>query len=145
MFLLKIEAEVRPTEDVDKVLRAVSNFFTLETYSMIEAIPYPRLIAESRDIKSLLKLHEMLRQDRVLDAARKVLESGIIDDRILRFKLHKQSAYAGHISFVHSDEESPLGPIKVTVESDVLKEIVDWLAPKTSNGRPLWEKPIPKA
>jgi predicted RNA binding protein with dsRBD fold (UPF0201 family) len=145
MFLLKIEAEVRPTEDINKVLRAVSNFFTVETHSIVEAVPYPRLIAESRNIKSLLKLHTMLRQDRVLDAARKVFESGIINDRVLRFKLHKQSAYAGHISFINSDEESPLGPIKVSVESDAIKEIVDWLAPKTSNGRPLWEKPIPKA
>lgn len=144
MFLLRIETEVRPTEDAGKVLRAISNLFTVETHSIVEATPYPRLIAESRNIKSLLKLHGMLRQDRVLDAARKVFESGIIDGRILRFKLHKQSAYAGHISFVHSDAESPLGPIKVTIESNAVKEIVDWLAPKTSEGRPLWEKPLPE-
>jgi len=63
---------------------------------------------------------------------------------MLTLKLHKQSAYAGHISFISYDEESPLGPIILTIVSDKLSEIIDWLAPKTSHGRPLWEKEIPR-
>ncbi len=143
MFYLRVEAEVRPTEEVNNVLIAIRNLFDIEKYTLIkEGSPYPLLVAESSTIRSLNKLHKILRQDRILDTARKVLEGGIKGD-VLRFKLHKQSAYAGHISFVHTETESPMGPLTVYLKCSKIQELVDWLAPKTVGGKPLWEKQPP--
>jgi len=146
MLTIRIEVEVRPTEDESKVRRALKNIFTLKD-SDIKSVDignnYKLLVVESRKLTVLFRLYELLRQERILDTARSIMLSLKRGD-MLTLKLHKQSAYAGHISFISYDEESPLGPIILTIVSDKLSEIIDWLAPKTSHGRPLWEKEIPR-
>jgi predicted RNA binding protein with dsRBD fold (UPF0201 family) len=142
MARIKVEAEIRPTEDEEKVRRAVLNVFEPTVIEVVGEGRYKRLVAESRTLSSLEKLHSLLRQERVLDAARKKLRQGRSRGLIV-FKLHKQAAYAGHISFVDSDDESPLGAITFTIEAEDPGEIIDWLAPRTSHGKPLWEKRRP--
>ncbi len=146
MLTIRIEVEVRPTEDESKVRKALKNIFTLKD-SDIKSVDignnYKLLVVESRKLTVLFRLYELLRQERILDTARSIMLSLKRGD-MLTLKLHKQSAYAGHISFISYDEESPLGPITLTIVSDKLSEIIDWLAPKTSHGRPLWEKEIPR-
>jgi len=146
MLTIRIEVEVRPTEDESKVRKALKNIFTLKD-SDIKSIDignnYKLLVVESRKLTVLFRLYELLRQERILDTARSIMLSLKRGD-MLTLKLHKQSAYAGHISFISYDEESPLGPITLTIVSDKLSEIIDWLAPKTSHGRPLWEKEVPR-
>ena len=69
-------------------------------------------------------------REQILDAARKVLFNGIQGNTVC-FYLNKQVAYVGHISFSQSVGESPLGPIRVEIESDNPHAVIDWLAPKT--------------
>jgi hypothetical protein len=68
----------------------------------------------------------VLRIDRVRDAARRVLYAGSREKTIVFF-LNKQVAYAGHVSFSQQTGESPLGPIKVVVECENPRELVGWL------------------
>ena len=146
MFMLRAEVEVRPTEDEGKVRKALRNLLSVNDDD-IKAVDlgenYKMLIVESRKIATLFKLYELLRQERILDTARSIMYSSRRGE-ILTIKLHKQSAYAGHISFISYDDESPLGPITITIVSDKLDEIIDWLAPRTSRGKPLWEREVPK-
>ncbi len=142
MARIRVEAEIRPTEDEGRVKQAVLNVFEPTVTEIVGKGRYRRLVAESRTLRSLEKLHALLRQDRVLDAARRKLREGSAPS-IMVFKLHKQAAYAGHVSFVDSDDESPLGAITFTIESENIDEIIDWLAPRTSKGKPLWEKSMP--
>ncbi|WP_228546751.1 hypothetical protein [Hyperthermus butylicus] len=44
---------------------------------------------------------------------------------------------------VDMDSEAPLGPITFIVEHSNPREVVDWLAPPTRMGRPIYEKPMP--
>ncbi len=145
MFILRVETEVRPTENPEKVIKAVLNIFDLSREVKLIKSGEERyfVVAESRSISSLFKFYEKLRQERILDTARGLLLSSLRDN-MLSFKLNKQVAYAGHVSFVTADDESPLGAISVTIISEKLREIVDWLTPKTSKGRPLWEREVPK-
>ncbi len=146
MLLVRAEVEVRPTEDIDKVKKALLNILNLSQDEIKEiklSDGYAMLVGESKKIRSLFKLYELFRQERILDTARSILKSQK-KGNIVTLKFHKQCAYAGHISFVTYDEESPLGPITITIMSDKLDEIIDWLAPKTSHGKPLWEKEVPK-
>jgi len=43
------------------------------------------------------------------------------------------------LTFVTEKNESPLGPITFIVETNDPKRLIDWLAPKTSRGRRLYE------
>jgi predicted RNA binding protein with dsRBD fold (UPF0201 family) len=45
------------------------------------------------------------------------------------FLLNKQAATAGIVVVIEEDQESPLGPIRVTIDSDNLDTLIDWLAP----------------
>jgi hypothetical protein len=50
---------------------------------------------------------------------------------MISFYLNKQVAFSGHVSFSEETAESPLGPIKVNVETDNPEQLIDWLAEKT--------------
>ena len=146
MLVVRAEAEIRPTEEVEKVMRAVSNLLDFRRDEVkLEDLGsgFMMLIGESRRISVLLPLHSLARRDRVLDTLRKYMLSNM-SGNTMTLKFHKQTAYAGHISLLTYDDESPLGPIVVTISSDKLREIVDWLAPRTRKGVPLWENEVPK-
>lgn len=142
MFILRVEAEVRPTESEERVAQAIRNIVDVDVKVVDVGGGYRVAVGESTDVACLRRLHALLRQERILDAAR-AYAMRFRRGNTLELKLHKQAAYAGHISLVTYDDESPLGPIRLTIVSDKIDEIVDWLAPPTSQGRPVWEKPMP--
>ncbi|ARM76411.1 RNA-binding domain-containing protein [Acidianus manzaensis] len=141
MTKITVTAELRPSENEAKVLLAISNFFDFE-YLRREKIQYEVIIAESKTLRSLEKFHKALREERILDVARKYLRKGMSDDSIT-FMLHKQAAAIGRLSFVDDEKESPLGPIVFHIEYRKPEEVIDWLAPRTSKGVPLWNNSIP--
>ena len=126
-----VEVGVNPTEDPEKVRRAVENVFGSVEF---ETKPHGRgslLIAKTEGIDGLTKLYNLLRRERIRDAARGVLFDGLGEKSIV-FYLNKQVAYAGHISFSKPVAESPLGPISIQMRCDNPRELIEWLAPKTT-------------
>jgi len=126
-----VEVEVNPTEDPEKVRMAVENIFGSIEF---EVKPHGRgslLIAKTKGIDGLTKLYNLLRRERIRDAARGVLFDGLGEKSIV-FYLNKQVAYAGHISFSKPVGESPLGPIRVQIRCDNPRELIEWLTPKTT-------------
>jgi len=144
MVHIRIEAEIRPTESEKRVVQAIKRVFFVDEVRIVELGNGTKLaVAEADEVTPLLKIYELLRRQRILDTARSVFlrnSSG----SILSVKLNKQVAYQGIVSFVDSDDESPLGAINLVVVSDKLREIIDWLAPRTAHGKPLWEKDVPR-
>lgn len=126
-----VEAEINPTEDEAKVKRAVENMFSNLEFEVKPQRRGSTLSARARGVDGLTKLYNLLRRERIRDAARSVLYKGASDGSII-FYLNKQVAYAGHISFSQPVGESPLGPLKVEIRCDNPQEIIDWLAPRTS-------------
>jgi predicted RNA binding protein with dsRBD fold (UPF0201 family) len=143
MVRIIVKCELRPSEDEEKVMKAILNFFEYESIRKERSGLYEIIIAESSNFKSLIKLHKKLREERILDAARKYLIRGVKGNSII-FMIHKQAAAVGRLTFVDSERESPLGPITFVIEYEKPMEVIDWLAPKTAHGVPLWEKPIPE-
>ncbi|BES81056.1 RNA-binding domain-containing protein [Pyrodictium abyssi] len=144
MARVRVEAEARPTEDVEKVKRAILNVFAPDRL-WVEDLGrgYRLVVAESYSLRGLLRLHERLRRERILDAARGYMLRGI-DRGVLVFRLNKQAAYVGRVSLVDMDAEAALGPITFIVEHRDPRAVVDWLAPPTRMGRPLYENPMPE-
>ena len=129
---LRVETEVRATEDQTKVEAAIKRIFP--TLQLNRAGNY--LTGESSDVGALDRLHQLLRLQAILDSARKVVRAGR-QGNLVRFMLNKQVATVSKISF--ANEESPLGPIVVTIEASDIERLIDYLAPRTREGKPIEE------
>lgn len=134
-----VEAEINPTEAEDKVKKAVENIFgNMPLQTKLQPLHRGDLVsAESNGVEALTKLYNLLRRERIRDAARKVFFEGLNEDTI-SFYLNKQAAYAGHVSFSQEVAESPLGPIKVKITYENPRELIHWLTSK-ENQRPFNE------
>jgi len=128
---LQVEAVVNSTEDSEKVKVALENVFGNIDFEINPRRRGSLLIAKAHGLDGLTKLYSLLRRERIRDAARGVLFNGLSDKSIV-FYLNKQVAYAGHLSFSKPVSESPLGPIKVQINCDNPRELIEWLAPKTA-------------
>ena len=127
---VRVETEINPTEDEEKVKTAVANLFGNIPTHTEPAHKGSIMTAEAREQEALVKLRNLLRNDRVRDAARKVFFAGLRGETI-SFCLNKQVAFAGHVSFSDEEAESPLGPIRVVIECENPRQLIDWLAPRT--------------
>jgi len=128
-IVVHVEVEVNPTEDLQKVKRAVENIFGAVKFE-VESRKWGRLlIAKTTGTAGLTKLYNLLSRERILAAARKVFFSGM-DEKSVTFYLNKQVAYAGHISFSQQTAESPLGPINVQIRCSNPRKLIGWLTPK---------------
>ena len=126
-----VEAEVNPTEDEDKVKAAVCKVLGKASIQIKPEGKDNVLTADAAGQDSLIEFRNLLRTDRIRDAARKVLFRSLRGNTI-SFCLNKQVAFAGHVSFSEETAESPLGPIRVTITSDNPRQLIEWLAEKTA-------------
>ena len=120
-----VEAEVRFTEDIQKVKNALNNVFG-GAISTICQDNGKRFIKGEGDRKSLYKFQVLLKKDQIRVAARKHLISRLVENKII-FYLNKQVAFVDHISFCESVQESPLGPIKFEIHTNDPLKVIDWL------------------
>jgi predicted RNA binding protein with dsRBD fold (UPF0201 family) len=81
-------------------------------------------------LEDLENLKNVLRQEAIRDAARKVLFNSVSGSSIVVY-LNKQAAFAGKASFCERYDESPLGPITLTITSESPEQVIDWLAPSS--------------
>ena len=120
-----VESDILPTEDESKVERAVRNIFPLIEIHLDENNG-KRIKAYAKGLKILSELHNLLKRNRIRAAARSIMMRSISASSIT-VALNKQAAYAGHISFTTDPNESPLGPIILTIQSPNPQEVIDWL------------------
>ena len=132
---VRIEVEVNPTEDLEKVKLAVANIFGSVTFKVESRTWGQLLIAETQGTEGLTKIHNLLSREQIRAAARKVFFSGMTEKSV-SFYLNKQVAYAGHISFSQQTAESPLGPLNVQIRCSNPQELIEWLTPKTTQRKP---------
>jgi predicted RNA binding protein with dsRBD fold (UPF0201 family) len=124
-----IQTEINPTESEEKVKQAIENIFGYVETKIQPIYRGAILTAQAKGIETLTKLQNLLRRERIRDAARKALSEGL-NGKTISFCLNKQVAYAGHISFSKETAESPLGPIKIKIKCENSRELVKWLTRK---------------
>ena len=118
----KIEAEtcVNPTEDQDKVIKALSNVFDYDELEIGK-----NYVIISGGCSTLAYLKEFLEKKKIRDTARKIFFKGTKNNKI-RFKLSKQAAYAGRINLVE-ENLSLLGEIEVQIKTEDPEKTIEWL------------------
>jgi predicted RNA binding protein with dsRBD fold (UPF0201 family)/cytidylate kinase len=137
-FMKVVEVEIRttihPTEDEEKVKRAVLNFFP-DAEIVIRNGDFKELVAKAKDLSHF---RELLRRQRILDTTRQEMIKNVFGNEITIF-LNKQAATVSRINL--SDEDAVLSPLKVTfrVYGIEIQRLIDYLAPQTKDGKPLKE------
>ncbi len=120
----KMEAHttVHPTEDLDKVIKALSNVFDYDDLIITED-----QITVTGSSSTLCPIKEFLKKRQTRDTARKILTKGLEPNlNEINFKISKQAAFAGIINLVE-DDLSPLGEIEITIKTKKPEEFIDWL------------------
>jgi predicted RNA binding protein with dsRBD fold (UPF0201 family) len=119
-----LEASISPSEDPAKVVQALRN--VLGEVPNEEAMNSSRARIETEDMKALVHIRNVLRDRHVRSAARRQLLVNHTQ-RSSFMLLNRQAAAAGVVALCGSPEESPLGPIYLTIKCDKLDSALDWL------------------
>ncbi|UXD21350.1 hypothetical protein IPA_03265 [Ignicoccus pacificus DSM 13166] len=128
---IRIESEVRPTEDPQKVLKALRKLFSTNFELVERGEGWASWVGECEDPSCLEPLRSAI-HSKSLDFTfrselRKLARGG--GGRLV-FRLNKQAAFVGVPSFAEEDVDSPMGPIIVEIEADSqeeLYELINWL------------------
>ena len=126
MVSISIEADVYPTEDVEKVSQAIKNIFPRIVLSYEERGYYGRITGSGMGRELLETMRMLIRARRIRTSARAFLKKHKTDNR-LEFLLNKHAAYAGKVSFCESESETPLGAIRVLIEDAEVDRLIEWL------------------
>lgn len=121
---LKVEAAVNPSESPERVKTAVAN--------VIQCSPEFRygnkVIGKSLGSESLRTIYEQIRCRSAMAVLRRILLINRVADSTWFF-LNKQAAATGILVVIEDEHESPLGPVKVTVNCEEIDALIDWLVP----------------
>jgi predicted RNA binding protein with dsRBD fold (UPF0201 family) len=122
MTTIRIKAQIQPTEDPEKVQKAITNLFGAIPLNLDQE---NEIIAGKLDeINQLSELRNRIAQDRIRTTINNTLTRWAEDD-YLSFGLNRQAAYAGHVSLNLANED-PMGPVQVQVRGDV-QNVIDFL------------------
>lgn len=116
---LKVYTRVNPTEDPEKVKKAITNIFKPGEMEI-----GPSHITLHAGIDSLLKLKEDLEERKIRSCARSVMK---VQGNKISFMLSKQAALVDVVNLLESD--SPLGELEVEITTSDVEGLLDWLAP----------------
>ncbi len=119
---IRVECQVNPSEDPAKVARSVKNVISNTSPELKDSMV--RVV--TKNPASLSIIYEQVRSRRIMSVFRKALLNNMIANSTW-FYLNKQAAYVGTVSICEEESESPLGPIKVTLTSNKLESLIDWL------------------
>jgi predicted RNA binding protein with dsRBD fold (UPF0201 family) len=123
---LKVEAIVNPSEHAQKVIDAIANIFTR---CSPELSFRSRVVGRAVGSDSFSILYEQVRSRSAMGVLRRMLLDNRAGDSTW-FLLNKQAATSGIAAFIEDQQESPLGPIRVTINCEELDKLIDWLAPE---------------
>ena len=124
---IKVEATVNPSEDPQKVIAAIENVVD----NCYPEFRYgSRAVGRARGTEPLSLIYEQVRSRSAMGVLRRMLLDNRAGDTTW-FYLNKQAAAAGIAAVIEDEQESPLGPIRVTIDCEELDSIVNWLVPET--------------
>ncbi|MEM2080241.1 MAG: RNA-binding domain-containing protein, partial [Nitrososphaerota archaeon] len=121
-----IRSEIKPTEDEEKLLRAIRKIFPDVEFKINESYGRRFFIGESSEISSLKYVKENWRRRKVRSTAARLLREAVRPG-IVSMRLSKQAAYVGVASILDFDEEPAIGSIDVEIETSDPEELIKWL------------------
>jgi len=124
---IEMVCPVNLSEDPDKVIQAISNIFP---HSTIKNENFS-IKAQSNELRSLEKIYESILSTQSQKSYTRNLENNL-DGNSTWFFLNKQAAFVDQVAICDEADESPLGPIKVILNSSNIDRIIDWISYQNS-------------
>ena len=119
---IEMSCPLNPSEDPAKVEKAIANIFP---YSIIKYENFT-MFAQSKELRSFEKIYETIHTNQSQKTYSRNLENNL-ENNTTWFFLNKQAAFVEKVAICDEPEESPLGPIKVTLTSSNIDGIIDWI------------------
>ena len=121
-YKIEIFCEINPSEEKAKIETAVLNIFSDLEISINEH----RLIGKSNNTNTLSKVFKSIHKKNTKNAYQRILQRNN-DGNSTWFYLNKQAAFVDTVAICSESDESPLGPIKVTIEANDIEDIIQTL------------------
>lgn len=125
---IQISSSINASEDPSKVLDVI-NLITGEVGIEYKKYGNNLVIGKSNNYKVLNCIYEQIRNRFVTSVLRRLLLSHL-QENVTWFYINKQAATKGIIVLVDNEEESPLGPIKISIKSENILSLIGWLCPE---------------
>ncbi|HRZ18646.1 MAG TPA: RNA-binding domain-containing protein [Methanofastidiosum sp.] len=122
-FKIKVSAEIKSTENLEKVKKSILNIFPDLTVEERDN----EVIGSSEEEDVLSRFIELTYSEAIRDSVNMVLKEGSRGNKI-SFSINKQAAYAGRLNL---SKESPLGPIRIKIYVEEPYDFIDKIIPKT--------------
>jgi uncharacterized protein len=116
-----VQTYINPSEDLEKVNFAIKNVFPNSNFILKDN----KLHLSTEKLEDLKKIKDQIRSRSTISVLKKVLYNNQNMD-ITWFLLNKQAAFSGVVVVAEEEDESPLGPIKITIKNRDIEEIIEW-------------------
>ena len=116
-----VQTYVNPSEELEKVTTAIKNIFPGFNFILKDN----KLYFSTEKLEILKKIKEQIRSRSTLAVLKKFLYNNQ-SMSITWILLNKQAAFSGVVVIVEEEDESPLGPIKITIKNQDIEEIIKW-------------------
>jgi hypothetical protein len=119
-----LEATLAPSEDPKKVLGGMKSVLGESAALADQSRRMIKMLSEG--LSSLNILREQLRDRHIRSAARRLLLLELKGDST-SLMLNRQAATVDVVTLCSSADQSPLGPIYMTIRSKQIEAVIDWL------------------
>ena len=127
---IEVFCTINPSEDLQKIETAILNIFPdieINKNNM-------QITGISKKIESLSRIFEIIHNRRITNVYRRTLNQNLSENSTW-FYLNRQAAYVDVIALCNEEDESPLGPIEIILDSQQIEQVIDWLTSFTGNPR----------
>ena len=119
---IQVFSSINSSEDSEKVKEAILNILPCNNIKSEEF----SITGDTNNFQSMEKIYESIHSAQSQRVLQRQLEKHM-DRNSTWFYLNKQAAFANTVALCSEAEESPLGPIKVVIQSKNIERIIEWL------------------
>ena len=119
---VRIETYLSLSEDYNKVLLSLNNITCNCQFTLNNNIIY----SENSNLNSLVKIFNQIRDKQTFSILRRLLNKNKYKNQTW-FLLNKQAAFMNKVVLCGDESDSPLGPIKIILESDAIDNLINSL------------------
>ena len=122
---VRVETYISLSEDYNKVLLSLNNITCDCQFTLNNTLIY----SENHTLNSLLKIFNQIRDKQTFSILIRLLNKNKSENQTW-FLLNKQAAFMNKVVLCDDEADSPLGPIKIILESDDIDHLIDSLIKK---------------
>ena len=123
--MVNVWVEIKPSEDAQKVCRAIRGVLP----DMVVSCNTHAASATSEDALVLDGLRDAIKARQIRASTRRNLVRNT-NNNTTKFYLNKQASFVSTVAICDEQNESPMGPIKITITSPDIESVIDWLCGK---------------